>query len=268
MSFRVDLEIFRGPLDLLLYLVRKQELDVVDIPISLITDQFLEYVTVLEKLDVNAVGDFLEMASILIEIKSQMVLPRTEDEEESQLEDPRQELVQRLLDYKKYRDAASMLEEQSRQWQEHFTRVSSDVPPRRRDLADEPLQEIELWDLVGTFGRILREQELSNTSTIIYDDTPIEIHMEHIQQHLQEKGRTSISDLFKAGMPKSALIGVFLAMLELVRHQYVIAEQDNLHGDIWIVPGTLLGEKLDRSKIDNYAQATDTGEADDGPSSS
>ena len=101
MSFRVDLEIYRGPLDLLLYLVRKHEVDIVDLPISTITEQFLEHLEVLEKLDVNAVGDFLEMASTLIEIKSRMVLPRTEEVDEP-LEDPRQELVEKLLEYKKY----------------------------------------------------------------------------------------------------------------------------------------------------------------------
>src|ERR1044071_7046864 len=110
MDFHVDLEIFRGPLDLLLYLVRKHEVEIVDIPIAPITEQFLEYLTLLQQLDVNAAGDFLDMASTLIEIKSRMVLPRA-GEVEDELSDPRQELVRRLLDYKKYKDAASMLDE-------------------------------------------------------------------------------------------------------------------------------------------------------------
>src|SRR3974390_512426 len=107
MDFRVELDIFRGPLDLLLYLVRKHEVEIVDIPIAKITDQYLEYLAVLEQLDVNAVGDFLAMASMLIEIKSQQLLPRG-DEVEDAVEDPRQQLVERLLEYKKYRDAASI----------------------------------------------------------------------------------------------------------------------------------------------------------------
>lgn len=129
MDFHVDLNIFRGPLDLLLYLVRKHEVEIVDIPISLITDQYLEYLTVLEQLDVGTVGDFVAMASLLIEIKSQQVLPRT-DEVEEELEDPRQELVRRLLEYKQYRDAASILDERSRAWQQHYPRVAVDLPPR------------------------------------------------------------------------------------------------------------------------------------------
>ena len=155
MEFRVDLNIFRGPLDLLLYLVRKHEVEIVDIPISLITDQYLEYLEVIEQLDVDAVGDFLAVASMLIEIKSQQVLPRCDEVEEA-VEDPREELVRRLLEYKAYRDAASVLDEQSRQWQQRYPRIGSDLPPRQRDLAEEPIREVELWDLVSAFGRIIR----------------------------------------------------------------------------------------------------------------
>src|SRR5450830_1526230 len=114
-------------MDLLLYLVRKHEVEIVDIPIAIIADQYLEYLAVLEQLDVNAVGDFLAVASLLIEIKSQQVLPRG-DEVEVELDDPRQELVRRLLDYKKYRDAASMLEERGRSWQQRYSRLSTDLP--------------------------------------------------------------------------------------------------------------------------------------------
>ncbi len=125
MNFRVDLEIFRGPLDLLLYLVRKHEVEIVDLPLALITDQFLSYLAVIEQLDVDMVGDFVDMASTLIELKSRLVLPRT-DEVVEELEDPRHELVQRLLEYKRYKDAASMLEERGREWQHRFARLADD----------------------------------------------------------------------------------------------------------------------------------------------
>ena len=184
MDFHVDLNIFRGPLDLLLYLVRKHEVEIVDIPISLITDQYLEYLAVLEQLDVGAVGDFLAMASLLIEIKSQQVLPRA-DEVEEELEDPRQELVRRLLEYKQYRDAASILDERSRAWQQHYPRVAGDLPPRQRNLAEEPIHEVELWDLVSAFGRIIRENVAAKPSNIVYDDTPIHVHMSRILAQLE-----------------------------------------------------------------------------------
>ncbi len=194
-DFRVDLNVFRGPLDLLLYLVRKHEVEIADIPIAAITDQYLEYLAVIEQLDVNAVGDFLAMASLLIEIKSQQVLPRS-DEVEDELEDPRQELVRRLLEYKKYRDAASILEERSRSWQQHYPRLSTDLPRHERDLAGEPIQEVELWDLVSAFGRIMRETEAAKPSSIVYDDTPIHVYMGRIHARLLEAGRLSFRDLF------------------------------------------------------------------------
>ena len=138
MDFRVQLDTFRGPLDLLLFLVRKHEVDVCDIPIALITDQYLEHLEVLQQLDVNEVGDFLELASTLVEIKSQLVLPRGGEEVEA-WDDPRDELVQRLLEYKRYKDAASMLDERSRDWQQHYARLASDLPPRDIDPAGQPI---------------------------------------------------------------------------------------------------------------------------------
>lgn len=198
MDFRVDLDTFRGPLDLLLYLVRKHEVDVLDIPVAPITDQFLEYLGVLEQLDVNAVGDFLEVASHLIEIKSRLVLPRA-DEVEEEMEDPRHQLVQKLLEYKKYRDAASMLDERSRAWQHHFSRQANDLPPRERSLADQPIQEVEMWDLVSAFGRILRDHQVTIPANIRYDDTPIHVYTARIHKKLVDHGQVAFSDLFEPG---------------------------------------------------------------------
>jgi segregation and condensation protein A len=249
--FRVDLEIFRGPLDLLLYLVRKHEVEITEIPIAPITEQFLEHMAVLQQIDVNAVGDFLDMASTLIEVKSRMVLPRGGEEEEL-LEDPRQELVQQLLEYKKFKDAASMLEERSRAWQERFPRLGNDLPPRERNLAEEEIQEVELWDLVSAFGRIMRDSQTAKPSSIVYDDTPIHVYMARIQERLQTEGRVAFTTLFEPGMHKSAMIGIFLATLELVRHHGVRFEQNDLFGEIWLMPGEKSDTPIDTSKIDNY----------------
>ncbi|MBN1909223.1 MAG: segregation/condensation protein A [Pirellulales bacterium] len=251
MGFRVDLDSFRGPLDLLLYLVRKHELDILDIPIAPITDQFLAHLAVLEQLDVNAVGDFLAVASTLLEIKSQQVLPRA-DEVQDEMEDPRQELVRRLLEYKRFRDAASILEERSRSWQQHFPRMANDLPPRRRDLAEEPIHEVELWDLVSAFGLIMRETVAARPSSIVYDDTPIHVHMERVQARVIEAGHLAFADLFEPGMHKSTLIGIFLAVLELVRHHRVRVEQNTLFGEIWLLPCDEGVTPLDLSDVDDY----------------
>jgi segregation and condensation protein A len=253
-DFRVDLNVFRGPMDLLLYLVRKHEVEITDIPIATITDQYLEYLAIVEQLDVNAVGDFLAMASFLIEIKSQQVLPRS-DEVEGELEDPRQELVRRLLEYKKYRDAASILEERSRGWQQHYPRFSTDLARDDRDPADEPIQEVELWDLVSAFGRIMRETEAARPSSIVYDDTPIHVYMGRIHAQLLAAGRLSFRDLFDPSMHKSKLIGIFLAILELVRHDHVRVEQNALFGEIWILPNLQCTAPLDLSNVDEYEHA-------------
>jgi segregation and condensation protein A len=251
MEFRVDLEIFRGPLDLLLYLVRKHEVEIVELPIAPITEQFLEYLAILKQIDVNAVGDFLEMASTLIEIKSRMVLPRG-GEVEDELSDPRQELVRRLLEYKKFKDAASMLEERGRQWQERFPRLVNDLPPRERKLGEEEIQEVELWDLVSALGRIMRNVETAAPSSIVYDETPIHVYMDQIQKQLAERGRMAFSDLFAPGIHKSAVIGIFLAVLELVRHHQVLAEQSQLFSQLWLVRGPETGAAIDEGSIDSY----------------
>ncbi|MGD0654200.1 MAG: segregation/condensation protein A [Thermoguttaceae bacterium] len=251
MDFCVDLNLFRGPLDLLLYLVRKHEVEIVDIPIAEITDQYLQYIAVLEQVDVNAVGDFLALASTLIEIKSNEVLPPGEEIEEK-IDDPRQELVHRLLEYKKYRDAASILEERSRVWQEHYPRLANDLPGRVRDLSEEPIHEAELWDLVSAFGRIMRETEAAKPSNIVYDDTPIRVYMARIHARLLECRRIAFCELFQAGMHKSTLIGIFLAVLELVRHRRVRVEQNALFGEIWLLIKEDCQEPLDFSDADNY----------------
>jgi segregation and condensation protein A len=236
MDFRVELDYFRGPLDLLLYLVRKHELDVRDLPIALVTEQYLTYLEVLEKLDVNEVGDFLDVASTLIEIKSQMVLPRGGEEAET-WDDPRDQLVERLLEYKKYKDAASMLDERSRDWQQQYSRMANDVAPREIDASNQPIREVELWDLVSAMGRILRDSQAATPATIVYDDTPIQVYMQRIHGRLTSDSRVAFSDMFQPGMHKSAIVGVFLAILELARHHGVRTEQNDLHGEIWIVPG-------------------------------
>lgn len=251
-AFRVDLQIFRGPLDLLLFLVKRHELDIANIPIALITEQYLNYLDVLEQLDVNSVGEFLEMASTLVEVKSRMVLPRVAEESEEIIEDPREALVERLLEYKQYKDSSSMLEERSRRWQQRVARMASDLPPRRTDLADQPIHEVEIWDLVSAFSRIVRDSAQAHPTTVVYDDTPIHVYMERIHQKMLAQGGCTFSEMFTPGMHKTALIGVFLAILELVRHHSVIAEQVTEHGEIWVRPGDSFQASGDFRHIDTY----------------
>lgn len=236
MSFRVQLDTFSGPLDLLWYLVRKHELDILDIPIAVVTEQYLEMITVLEQIDVNAVGDFLELATRLMEIKSKLMLPRHEEiEDEEQIEDPRQDMVQRLLEYKKYKDAASMLEDRSQEWQQRYSRRVNDLPTAKLDPSEQPIQEVELWDLVSAFSRVIRDNAVAQPSAIRYDDTPIETYIDRIRERLATESRLAFTSLFEQDMVKSQLVGIFLAVLELIRHHHVQVEQEKLFDEIWIV---------------------------------
>ncbi len=255
MSFLIDLDIYRGPLDLLLYLVRRNEVEVEELPVARITAQYLDYVTVLQHLDINAAADFLEIASILTEMKSRSVLPRAEEEAEPEnqiVEDPRRDLVRRLLEYKKFKDAASLLEEQGRQWQERFPRMAVDLPRRPRELAEEPIHELEVWDLVSALARLLRDNQAAQPASIIYDDTPIHVYMEQIHERARAQGRIAFTELFQAGMHKSTLVSLFLAMMELIRHYGLRAQQDEIFGEIWLMPDPNRIGPLDLSQVDNY----------------
>ncbi|HEX2971102.1 MAG TPA: segregation/condensation protein A, partial [Tepidisphaeraceae bacterium] len=187
MEYRVELDIYNGPLDLLLYLIKRDELDIYDIPIARITDQYLGYITLIkdlhekEGLDINLAGEFLVVAATLMEIKSAMLLPKPPPDPNApdanaadELTDPRYELVQKLLEYKRFKDAANALERQQAIHQQRFPRV----PGQREGDNNEPppvdLEEVQIWDLLAAFTRLMQEvgQRKPRYHEVIYDDTP------------------------------------------------------------------------------------------------
>lgn len=242
MAFRVQLDLYYGPMDLLLHLVRKQEVPIERLPLANLTEQYLQYVVVLEQLDVDSIGEFLEVASTLIELKSRMVLPQVEVSEESDseeiLEDPKGDLVQRLLEYKKFRDAASELETRGIDWSRRRVRVAPDAPRRKVAPDEQPIQQVELWDLVCAFGRVIQEKlEPAGPATIEYDETPVHVYMGRVHQRLVAENEVLFSDLFPASVHKSTLIATFLAVMELVRHRHALADQSQRYGDLLLRPG-------------------------------
>jgi segregation and condensation protein A len=252
-NFRINLEIFRGPIDLLHFLVRKNEIEISEISLASIIQQYQEYLDILTEIDINLVGDFIDVASQLVEIKTRTVLPKNElEQDESQYQDPREDLVHRLLVYKEFKQAASLLNEQGRQWQQRYTRVADDLPPRKIDLVEQPIQEIELWDLVSAFGRVMRDNRPPPEENIYYDETPIHIYMNRIRKKITDKKRIAFSEMFEPGMHKSAMVGVFLAILELARHHSVSTEQSEEHGEIWVVPGPDFEIEIDPARIDDF----------------
>lgn len=234
--FQVALPNYRGPLDLLLYLVRKHELEPSAVSLAAVTNQFIDYLATLEAIDLTPVGEFIEIASTLLEIKSRVALPHGEEEEEV-VDANREDLVARLLEYKQYRDAASLLEDRGREAQKRFGRVADDFSQGDPDLAAQPIREVELWDLVGAISRLLRDANASRATSIVYDETPIHVFMERIHERLLKDESFALSELFAAKMHKSTMISTFLALLELVRHHQVSTDQSDVHGEVWIHRG-------------------------------
>ena len=143
-----------------------------------------------------------------------------------------------------------------RSWQQQYSRLASDLPGRERNLAEEPIQEVELWDLVSAFGRIMRDSVAAKPSNIVYDDTPIHVYMEPDPRPAAcSAGSWPSASCFDAGMHKSAMIGIFLAVLELVRHHRVRVEQNEVFGEIWLLPEADCSQPLDLSNVDNYEHA-------------
>ncbi len=233
-AFEVHLDVYRGPLDLLLYLVRRQELSIAQLPLSRIAEQYCEYLGTMHALNVNDVAEFIEVATLLVEIKSRIALPQSEQGTEVLWDEPHQQLVQRLLEYKHFRDAASALDERSRQWQLRYPRMAPDLSANWIDPARQAIEQVELWDLVSAFGRILRDSRAVQPSSIVYDETPIQVYIDRILDTLKRHPRVDFSELFSPGMHKSAMIGIFLAILELVRHHCVRTEQPDGEGEIWL----------------------------------
>jgi len=232
MPYNVSLDTFHGPLDLLLFLVKRNEVDVLDIPIAQLADHFLEHLQSVRELDVEFAGEFIVMAATLMVIKSQMLLPEETREAEEQQPDPRRELVKQLLEYRKFKDAASALEERA---EEQGTRVSRQEMPEPTASASPAVKSVELWDLVSAFARLMRETQSLQAVTIAVDDTPQHVYEEQIQELVRIHGRVRFIDIFKPPYFKAKLIGIFLAVLELVRHHGLGLELGEADTDIWLV---------------------------------
>ena len=243
--YRVELEGFEGPMDLLLYLIRKHEVDIHDIPLSMITEQYISYLDDLDRIDIDIAGEFLVMASTLMELKSRMLAAETDrqnaasDDGDQQSEsdavgvDPRSELVRQLLEYKKYRDAADALEHRQADWEKRYPVQAAGIDDDAvREAADEmgelELEDLDLSDLVEAFRQIIASVNFDRLGEheVLSDDTPLELHVENIVEHLQAKitsGMPGTSNLrtLLVGKSRPEMVGMFLAILVLVRDQRI-----------------------------------------------
>jgi len=230
-AYTVKLERFTGPLDLLIHLIKKNEVNIYDIPISLITAQYLEYLQLIEELNLDVAGDFIVMAATLIHIKSRMLLPRPDTSQEDPEEDPRELLVNRLLEYQKFKAAASLLHERetlrSAQWQRPDQRVA--------DIAGEDYEaeiEVDLFSLMAAFRAVLDRARQRPKVAIPGAQISIEERMEQLLARLSETEACGFEDLFADAHSRQDLIVTFLALLEMIRMALVRVFQAGMFGSI------------------------------------
>jgi len=227
-DYRVNLEIFAGPLDLLLYLVRKEEVDIYDIAIARITDQYIGYIEMLKQLDIDLAGDFLVMAATLMQIKSAMLLPTAEPGElqGDDLADPRAELIRQLLEYKKFKDAANLLNAAADEQKERFPRPSTIIERLMPDA--EPaidIEQVSVWDLLEAFDLLVKATGANLDISHIKDDTPIDLYQIEILHRLQTEGPMIFKRIFESKTSRIVMVGLFLALLELIRDKLAWVEQ-------------------------------------------
>ncbi|MDP6545719.1 MAG: segregation/condensation protein A [Phycisphaerae bacterium] len=235
-EYRVSLDNYSGPMDLLLYLIRREEVDIHDIPLARIIDQYIQYVEMLQELDPNAAGDFIVLAATLTEIKTRMLLPAPEaldgDEEGAGI-DPRADLIRQLLEYKEFKDASTDLRDMVDIQSQRFPRR-----PPKFESSDETqidLEDVQVWDLFDSFSRVMEAIGTRAVShEVIYDDTPVELHAADILDRLQREGPLSFAQIFEGRTIHSEVVGLFLAMLELMRQRQIFASQDANFRDIHI----------------------------------
>jgi segregation and condensation protein A len=238
MTYQVKLQVFEGPLDLLLYLIKKSEVDIYNIPIADITQQYIEYLQLIETLDLHIAGDFLVMAATLMQIKSRMLLPIEErSADEAEEEDPREELVRRLLEYQRFKEVARHLAALAERRKQVFVRtpdpikVLDGVPP-----SDEPLLiEASVFDLLSAFSKVLIRVPRDETYEIIQDEVTVEEQMGHLRRQLRAQQHMVFHELFVGAQTRVQVSTTFLALLELVRLKEIRAQQDAAFGTITLV---------------------------------
>ncbi|MDD5730612.1 MAG: segregation/condensation protein A [Candidatus Omnitrophica bacterium] len=230
MSYKVKLELFEGPLDLLLYLVKKDHLNIYDIPVSQVTEQYMRYLDLMQFLDLNIAGEFLVMAATLMQIKSKLLLPAEESAPEEEQEDPRAELVKQLLEYERFKEIAEELRERESGQREIFKRpkvVAKEIPD------EAPAYfEASIFDLITAFSSALAEVPKELFYEVIKEEFTIEGKIHNLLHLLLLKPSVRLSELFSQAKNKLDIIVTFLSVLELIRLKEIIVFQRESFGEI------------------------------------
>ena len=228
----IKIPVFEGPFDLLLHLIRDNKVDIYDIPIAKITGQYLEYIEIMKELNLEIAGEFLVMAATLIHIKSRMLLPPDEETPAEEQEDPRQELVQRLLEYQKYKEAAHAFRTREEDWMNVFRREPAALSEEEQ--GELSLFDLSLFDLLDAFKKILDKAPPEMVS-ITKETLTVKDKMFVIMEILEGQETVRFEELFKAGRTRVQIIVTFVALLELIRLGLARAYQDKDFGNIWVI---------------------------------
>jgi segregation and condensation protein A len=231
MSYRVRLDVFEGPLDLLLHLVKKNEVDLSDLPVATITDQYIAYLDLLQQLDLDMAGEYLVMAATLLHLKSRLLLPSEEAADEESGEDPRAELARQLLEYQRFKEAAEMLERNNMLGRDVFTRV-----PMRNEPNDEQdvVYDVLLGDLLDALQEVLKNAEPDVVHRVILEQISLRERVCMVLDLLRERTQVAFTDLLSADTSRLQILVTFLATLELVRTRMIDVNQDERFGPIML----------------------------------
>ena len=256
-DYKVNLDVFEGPLDLLLYLIRREELDIYDIPIEHVTTQYMKYLDLMRQLNLDVAGEFIVMAATLMVIKSRMMLPvdrrQTDEGTDEEWVDPRLDLVRQLIEYKKFKDAAGKLAEYEALTQESFD-YGGGRPKFEKTAADaaDALASIDMFDLLTAFQEVLArlneipQEELKGMRWSVPDK------MDFILERSRAEGQVSFSTLFTPRSPRGEVIVTFLALLELLRQHRVIVYQNDAFHEITILPSKEMPDDKPLEAPDDY----------------
>jgi segregation and condensation protein A len=234
--YRVRLTEFEGPLDLLLFFIKRDELDIYDIPIAKITKDFLEYLQYLQELDLDIAGEFIVTAAELMQIKVQMLLPRPEGEEEEEL-DPRAQLVKRLLEYKRYKEMAEQMEKMQRSQSKVYFRKNFQYDPKIvEETGDEDLlRDVSLFDLIAAFKYVVDRMPRKHVHEINKLNVSIDDQIEYILNYFKEKSEATFLEIVSLMGEKIRIVVTFVALLELIKQKQIGVRQVNPYGEIVIV---------------------------------
>lgn len=231
-TYSIKLPIFEGPFDLLLHLIRENKIDIYDIPISLITRQYLDYIEMMKEFNLEIAGDFLVMAATLIHIKSRMLLPVEETLDTEEPEDPRLELVQRLIEYQAFKDVALGLREKEDEWQ--FAFIRKEEEQKQGEEEELYLFDINTFDLLTAFKKLL-EKFPHDIEAISRETLTVKNKMSLIMEAIEKKDTLRFEELFEDAVTRAHLIITFVALLELLRLGLVRAYQEKDFSPIWII---------------------------------